>query len=213
MAPLKRLGVDVLRGDIRNASDFEGLPKADWVIDAAAKPRVLGGVNGAATSRQLFEHNLASLVNVLEYCKAHLAGLLFLSTSRVYSIAALAGLSLQVAGQAFRLDTSVPLRRGLSPCGIDAQFSTEPPMSLYGSTKLASEVLALEYGMAFGFPVWINRCGVLAGAGQFGRPDQGIFAFWINAYFRRRPLKYIGFDGQGHQGRDCLHPRDGAAIV
>jgi CDP-paratose 2-epimerase len=54
---------------------------------------------------------------------------------------------------------------------------------------------------------------VLAGAGQFGRPDQGIFAFWINAYLRRRPLKYIGFDGQGHQVRDCLHPRDVAAIV
>src|SRR5262249_10242732 len=57
-------------------------------------------------------------------------------------------------------------------------------------------------------PVWINRCGVLAGAGQFGRPDQGIFAYWINAYLRKRPLKYIGFGGHGHQVRDCLHPRD-----
>src|SRR5690606_1056606 len=82
------------------------------------------------------------------------------------------------------------------------------PVSLYGSTKIASEALALEYGCTFNFPVFINRCGVMAGAGQFGRPDQGIFAFWINSHLRRRPLKYIGFDGQGHQVRDCLHPRD-----
>ena len=42
------------------------------------------------------------------------------------------------------------------------------------STKLAAETVALEYGEAFGFPVWIDRCGVLAGAGQFGRADQGV---------------------------------------
>jgi CDP-paratose 2-epimerase len=48
----------------------------------------------------------------------------------------------------------------------------------------------------------------MAGAGQFGRPDQGIFAYWINAHLRRRPLRYIGFDGYGYQVRDCLHPRD-----
>jgi CDP-paratose 2-epimerase len=81
-------------------------------------------------------------------------------------------------------------------------------LSIYGSTKLSSEVLALEYGEAFRFPVWINRCGVLAGAGQFGRADQGIFSFWINSWLRQRPLEFIGFDGRGFQTRDCLHPRD-----
>ena len=69
-------------------------------------------------------------------------------------------------------------------------------------------MLALEYGAAFGFPVWINRCGVMAGAGQFGKADQGIFSFWIHSWARRRPLKYIGFDGMGYQVRDCLHPKD-----
>ena len=41
--------------------------------------------------------------------------------------------------------------------------------------KLASEALALEYHHSFSFPVWINRCGVIAGAGQFGTAEQGIF--------------------------------------
>jgi CDP-paratose 2-epimerase len=48
----------------------------------------------------------------------------------------------------------------------------------------------------------------MAGAGQFGRPDQGIFAYWINAWLRRYPLRYIGFGGDGYQVRDCFHPRD-----
>src|SRR5208283_13505 len=45
-------------------------------------------------------------------------------------------------------------------------------------------------------------------AGQFGRPDQGIFAYWINSHLRRRTLKDIGFGCAGHQVRDCLHPAD-----
>ena len=57
------------------------------MIDAAANPSVLAGLQGPFSSRQLFEHNLASVVNVLEYCKAHKAGLVLLSSSRVYSIA------------------------------------------------------------------------------------------------------------------------------
>ena len=54
---------------------------------------------------------------------------------------------------------------------------------------------------------------MLAGAGQFGTPDQGIFAYWLNAHLRRRPLRYIGFDGTGHQARDAFHPRDLAALL
>lgn len=210
---LRKLGVRFTHGDIRAASDFESLPAVDWVIDAAANPSVLAGVQGSFSSRQLFEHNLASLVNVLEYCKARQAGLLLLSSSRVYSIPALASLPLKTRGDAFQLDDSAPLPRGVSARGIGLDFSTRAPISLYGSTKLASEAVALEYGEAFGFPVWIDRCGVLAGAGQFGTPDQGIFSYWINAHLRKRPLCYIGFDGTGKQVRDAFHPRDLAALL
>jgi CDP-paratose 2-epimerase len=125
----------------------------------------------------------------------------------------LAALPLKVEEQAFRLDSSKALPAGISAAGIDTGFSTEAPISLYGSTKLSSEALALEYGYAFGFPVWVDRCGVMAGAGQFGTPDQGIFSYWINAHLRRRPMRYIGFGGTGHQVRDALHPRDLAGLL
>jgi CDP-paratose 2-epimerase len=126
----------------------------------------------------------------------------------VYSVPPLAALPVEVHQRAFRPKSGARLPDGLTAAGVSEAFSTSPPISLYGSSKLASETIALEYADTFGFPVWINRCGVLAGAGQFGKADQGIFSFWINAHLRRRPLKYIGFDGGGHQVRDCLHPRD-----
>lgn len=207
-AGLKKLGVRLWHGDIRNASDLESLPPVDWVIDAAANPSVLAGVDGQTSSRQLVEHNLGGTVNLLEFCKRHRAGFTLLSTSRVYSIPGLADLPVEVHRGAFRPDAAQPLPAGVSSAGVSEAYSTLAPVSLYGATKVASESLALEYGATFEFPVFINRCGVLAGAGQFGRPDQGIFAFWINSHLAQRPLKYIGFDGQGHQVRDCLHPRD-----
>ncbi len=115
-------------------------------------------------------------VNLLEYCKRHRAGFLLLSTSRVYSILPLASLKTVVIDDAYvPYEADLPL--GMGPDGITEQFPTASPVSLYGATKLGSEQLALEYGHAFGFPVWVNRCGVMAGAGQFGKPDQGIFAF------------------------------------
>jgi CDP-paratose 2-epimerase len=210
---LARLGVKILHADIRSASDAEGWPQVDWVIDAAANPSVLAGVDGRTSSRQLVEHNLLGTVNMLEFCKQRRAGFLLLSTSRVYSIPPLAELPVEIHQGGFRPAPGPAWPPGLTMNGVAEGFSTRPPISLYGGTKLASECLALEYGETFGLPVWINRCGVLAGAGQFGRPDQGIFSFWINSYLRRRPLKYIGFSGQGCQTRDCLHPRDLASVL
>src|SRR5947207_5034614 len=210
---LKALGIRVLHGDVRCPSDFDSLPKVEWVIDAAANPSVLAGVGPDSSSRQSVEHNLGGTINLLEYCKSTGAGFVLLSTSRVYSVAPLASLPLTVENDAYRPQIGRDSPPGLSSEGVTENFSTKPPLSIYGVTKLASEMLALEYGAAFGFPVWINRCGVLAGAGQFGKPDQGIFSFWINAYLRQRPLRYIGFDGKGRQVRDCLHPRDVATLL
>lgn len=203
---LREGGITFRHGDVRSASDIESLPACDFVIDAAANPSVLAGVDGQTNSRQVIEHNLCGTVNLLEYCKRHHAGFVLLSTSRVYSISALAGIPVEVEAGAFQLGGATI--SGLTRHGITEDFSTQPPLSLYGTSKLASEFLAIEYGNAFDFPIWINRCGVLAGAGQFGRADQGIFSFWVRSYCARRPLKYIGFGGEGHQVRDCLHPRD-----
>jgi CDP-paratose 2-epimerase len=205
---LANLGIRVIHGDIRFQSDVDCFPVADWVIDAAANPSVLAGIDGKTSSRQLVEHNLLGTINLLEYCKGRQAGFCLLSTSRVYSIPGLASLRMQVVDNAFLPDPDQEFPVGVSINGISEGYSTDPPVSLYGSTKVTSEHLALEYGSTFGFPVWINRCGVMAGAGQFGHPAQGILAYWIHSFREGKPLQYIGFGGNGYQVRDCLHPRD-----
>lgn len=211
--PLENLGVKIFHGDTRCASDLEAIPPVDWVIDAAANPSVLAGADGKMSSRQLIEHNLIGTINLLEMCKERECGFSLLSTSRVYSIPALAELPLEVKDKAYTLKQGADLPIGITEAGVSENFSMLPPLSFYGSSKFASEYLALEYHETFTFPLWINRCGVLAGAGQFGRADQGIFSFWINVYLRDRPLAYLGFNGLGYQVRDCLHPADLARLL
>ena len=206
ISDLTELGINLIRGDVRSQSDIDALPKVDWVIDCAANPSVLAGLDGQSSSRQLMEHNLLGTINLLEYCKSHKAGLILLSTSRVYSASELA--TLPVVSSDNRFDVQDCDISGASSLGISEDFPTTAPLSLYGASKLASETLILEYGKCFDFPIWINRCGVLAGAGQFGKADQGIFSFWIHSFRENKPLKYIGFNGTGHQVRDALHPKD-----
>jgi CDP-paratose 2-epimerase len=205
-AAFRKHGIKLFHGDIRNPSDLEVLPRCDWILDTAANPSVLAGVDGRTSSRQLIEHNLIGTVNLLELARTWQSGFLMLSTSRVYAIRELA--AMPVESKAGRFAPRASTVAGLSSRGVAENFSTEPPLSLYGSSKRASEILACEYAEAFNLPVFINRCGVLAGAGQFGKVDQGIFSFWIHSWCAKRPLKYIGFDGTGHQVRDCLHARD-----
>jgi CDP-paratose 2-epimerase len=212
-ADLTRLGIRFVHGDLRLRSDLETLPACEWVIDAAANPSVLAGVDGKSSPRQLSEHNLSATLNLLEYCRQQQAGLILLSTSRVYSVRDLAALPMLETSHSFELDTTKLAVNGVTEAGISEQFSTRPPISLYGATKLASEVMALEYGLTFQFPVWINRCGVLAGAGQFGTAEQGIFSYWLHAHAARLKLRYIGFGGTGLQVRDAFHPDDLAALL
>ena len=88
-------------------------------------------------------------VNILEYCRRSNAGLVLLSTSRVYGIRPLAELPLKVEGSRFVPDFSKINTFGLSSAGVGEEFCTAAPVSLYGATKLASETLALEYCEAF----------------------------------------------------------------
>ncbi len=208
LEPLRALGCKISVADLRDASVLAAHPGADWLVDAAANPSVLAGLSQDSGAPELLETNLFSTVPMLEFCRRHGAVFTLLSTSRVYSIGALRDLPLDVRGEAFHPADAHPW-----PRGIDENFSTQPPLSLYGASKLCAETLALEYGAAFDFPVWINRYGVLAGAGQFGKADQGIFSYWIHRWAARRPLRYIGFGGHGWQVRDCLHPADLAPLV
>jgi CDP-paratose 2-epimerase len=216
---LQARGIDVQVGDQRDNDLLERLGRFDWVIDAAAYASVLAGTAGhRSSSAELVSNNLQGTCQILELCKRHQAGLILLSTSRVYSIERLNRLPLVPVGSRWEIDSvdpscAVAAIEGWSLQGIDLSFSTGAPISLYGATKLASEVMAIEYGVAYQFPVWVDRCGVMAGAGQFGRIDQGIVAYWLHRWREAKPLRYLGFGGMGWQVRDMLHPEDLAALI
>ncbi|HOW89712.1 MAG TPA: NAD-dependent epimerase/dehydratase family protein [Elusimicrobiales bacterium] len=210
---LARLGVKPAHGDVRLREDIDALPAADWVIDCAANPSVLAGtgVDGCATSEQLVGSNLTGTLNLLEYCKKHRSGLILLSTSRVYSVNALNSLKLRETSTRFEPAGRYP--EGFSARGVSEAFSTASPVSLYGATKLSSEIMALEYADAFGFPIRINRAGVIGGPGQFGKADQGIFSFWACARALGAAPKFIGFGGKGKQVRDCVSAEEVAELL
>ncbi len=208
---LKTLGCKFIHGDIRVTDDVNDLPKVDWIVDCAANPSVLAGINGGTS--QLIGHNLQGTLNILEKCRKDNAGFVLLSTSRVYAIDALNQIPLQEGKTRFEVKSNTPLPNGFTLEGVSESFSTAAPVSLYGATKLASEVMALEYAYTFGFPIWVNRCGVIAGAGQFGKIDQGIFSFWIYQWLLERNLGFIGFGGQGKQVRDFFSPSDLGSLL
>lgn len=97
---------------------------------------------------------------------------------------------------------------GISANGISETFPLTGIRSLYGATKLASELLIQEFANMHGFRAVINRCGVLAGPWQMGKTDQGFALLWLSRHHWGLPLSYIGYGGTGKQVRDLLHVDD-----
>lgn len=209
---LDHLGCKFIKGDISDLVTVNQLPAVDFIIDCAADPSVLAGVNDGESLR-VINSNLTATYYLLEKCKRDKAGIILLSTSRVYSIDMLNQLPLKIFGNKYDIDLSKELPIGCSYLGISEDFSTKPPLSLYGATKSCSEILALEYHHNFNVPVWINRSGVIAGPGQFGKIDQGVVSFWVYQYLLSKPLSFIGYGGKGFQTRDILHPYDVFRII
>jgi CDP-paratose 2-epimerase len=113
----------------------------------------------------------------------------------------------------FEIDGARCQGPGLSAAGIAEDFPLIGPRSMYGTTKLASELFAAEYADSYGVPAIIDRCGVLTGPWQMGKVDQGIIVHWVMSHFFGRPLRYIGYGGSGKQVRDILHVDDLLALV
>jgi len=207
---LEEAGVQFVKGDVREPGDLAALPPLTALVECSAEPSVMSGVDG--DSSYLFETNLTGAYNCLELARRDGAFFLFLSTSRVYPVAPQVELNLEEAETRFEIaaEQAVP---GVSPAGISEEFPLGGARTLYGTTKLAAELLIEEYRAAFGLPAVIDRCGVIAGPWQMGKVDQGVFTHWMLAHHFRNPLNYIGFGGHGKQVRDLLHVEDLVDLV
>jgi CDP-paratose 2-epimerase len=208
---IRAAGVEFNHGDVRVDADLtpfrDGL---EAIIECSAEPSVMAGRDGQV--RYVVDTNLMGCVNCLELARTTSAVFVFLSTSRVYPTATLCRLHYEDRGDRFHLLDDQPVA-GASAKGIAEDFPLDGARTLYGATKLASELLIAEYVDMFGLRAVVNRCGVVSGPWQMGHGEQGVFAYWMAAHAFKRPLAYIGFGGLGHQVRDVLHVADLADLI
>lgn len=201
----KKFDILFIHGDIRSNSDLDPAAfQVKTIIDCSAEPSVLAGFS---SPQYVLDTNLLGTVNILELARKIQARLLFLSTSRVYPVAALKSLNFQELPTRFALTPEQPFS-GASQRGISEDFPLKGSRTLYGTTKLASELLIEEYREAYSLQAIINRCGVITGPWQMGKADQGVFVLWMVAHYFQKPLSYMGYGGTGKQVRDLLHVQD-----
>ena len=192
---LKENGVRFIHGDIRNPEDLVFNFNLDLMIECSAEPSVVAGL---ANPVYIINTNLNGTLNCLEVCRKHKADIVFLSTSRVYPY--------QAINKIKSIETDTRFEWLIN--GINEEFNILGPKTLYGATKLSSELLVQEYVANYGIKGVINRCGVVSGPWQFGRVDQGVFTYWMLAHYFKKPLNYLGFGGKGKQVRDLLSTND-----
>jgi CDP-paratose 2-epimerase len=205
LSRLRAGGVEFMHGDIRSMDDLANAGPANILVETSAEPSVHAGYGG--DPNYLVHTNLFGAANCLEYARRHGSDFVFLSTSRVYSIDALRALPLDSNDTRFFLRSGVQ-QPGVSETGISEAFSLNGHRSLYGTTKLAAELLVEEYRAMYGLRVVINRCGVISGPWQMGKVDQGFVVLWLSRHLFGGALSYMGFGGLGLQVRDVLHVDD-----
>jgi CDP-paratose 2-epimerase len=202
---LRAGGVTFRHGDVRSADDLSDAGPFDILIECSAEPSVHAGYDGSPA--YVLDTNLTGAARCLDAARRYDASVVFLSTSRVYSIPALVSLPLERQGDRLELHAGAS-GPGWSARGIIESFPTSGPRSLYGTSKLAAELLVEEYHAMYGLRTVVNRCGLIAGPWQMGKADQGLIAFWAARHEYGGELSYTGFGGEGLQVRDVLHVVD-----
>lgn len=192
---LKNLKIKNFNIDISKYNKFFKLPKFDLIIDCCAEAAVEISRNELD---RVINTNLIGTFNILKKIRKDNSKIIFISSSRVNSIS-----SINDILKKKKLYYPIKIIKK-----IDQNFETSKPKSIYGFTKLASEMLIEEFAYAFNIKYIINRSGVLSGPLQFGKQDQGFVSLWIWSHIIKKNLKYIGYGGKGHQVRDVLHIDD-----
>ena len=203
---LHDLGVAFIHGDIRIKDDILEIGDFDLLIECSAEPSVQAGYH--SSSNYLTQTNLMGTLNCIEACLACQADIIFLSTSRVYPFKTIYDLTYKEETKRLVLLPDQGISGVCNAYGFSERFPLEGIRSLYGASKLCSELMLIEYLNAFNLKGIVNRCGVITGPWQMGKVDQGFIALWMAKHLWKGELAYIGYGGQGRQVRDILHIRD-----
>lgn len=196
---LNSLNIKNYNFDISNKNKFSKLNfRSDIIIDCCADPSV-------ESSRQdilkNINNNLITTYNVLEKAKKDNSKLIFLSTSRIYPI--------KDSYEKFKM-----FYKKKNKNLFDEQSNIIGAKTIYGFSKLSSEMLIKEYNYAFNIDYLINRCGLITGPWQFGKVEQGLVSLWLWKHLNKdNNLYYKGYNGSGNQIRDILFINDLCELV
>ena len=186
--------------DIYNYKKIQKLPKYDLIVDCCAEAAVEISKKNIDS---VINTNFLGTLNILKKAKKDKSKIIFLSTSRVYPIK--------------DINNIIKKKIIYSKIKIKKTFAENDnlrgPKTIYGLTKLSSEMLIEEFAYAFNLKFIINRCGVISGPLQFGKQDQGFVSLWIWSHLRKKKMKYIGYGGFGNQVRDVLHIDDLCELI
>ena len=196
---LKKEGIKNFKIDISELKKILNLPKFDFIIDCCAEASVETSHKDLS---RVFNTNLVGTKNVLLKCLKDKSKIIYISSSRVYSLNEL--------NKVIKFKKKNPIKINKA---INLNFSVSSPKTLYGYSKHASEELIKEFSFIYGLKYLINRCGVISGPWQFGKIDQGFFSLFIWKALNKKRIKFIGFGGYGNQVRDILHIKDLSKLI
>ncbi|MEH7335061.1 NAD-dependent epimerase [Neobacillus drentensis] len=166
-----------IKGSIENLELLESIfdqYNIDIVINLAAQ----AGVRYSLQNPHVYiQSNLVGFANILDCCKKHqIKHLIYASSSSVY-------------GNNKKIPFSVHDR-------------VDNPVSLYGATKKANELLAYSYSQLYQLPTTGLRFFTVYG--PWGRPDMAYFTF-SNAIMNQEPIEVYNY---GNMKRDFTYIDD-----
>lgn len=96
--------------------------------------------------------------------------------------------------------------------GIPESFSIDQSLhSVFGASKVASDVMVQEYGRYFGMPTCSLRGGCLTGPNHSGVELHGFLSYLVRCNMIGKEYKVFGYKGK--QVRDNIHSEDVARFM
>ncbi|MEY2598678.1 MAG: CDP-paratose 2-epimerase [Verrucomicrobiota bacterium] len=193
--------------DIRNRQGVLDLVESlrpAAIIHTAAQP---SHDRAASIPFEDFETNATGTLNLLEAARRFCpeAPFLHMSTNKVYG----------------DRPNTIPLRELESrwdfadpafSSGIGESFPIDQSKhSLFGASKLASDILVQEYGRYFDMPTCCLRGGCLTGPNHSGVELHGFLSYLVKCNLEERPYTVFGYKGK--QVRDNIHSLDVARFL
>lgn len=174
--------------------------RVDLVIHTAAQP----SHDWAASDPQTdFGINANGTLNLLEATRHHApeATFVFTSTNKVYGDLPN---NLPLVELESRLEIPADHRYA---AGIDTSMSIDQSMhSLFGVSKVASDLLVQEYGRYFDLNTVCFRCGCLTGPNHAGTRLHGFLSYLMRCTMTGESYRVCGYGAK--QVRDNIHSAD-----